>query len=114
MMPAVVVIATVELPCAVFRMAEIRNGKKMPTEERKAALAFMNSTKPAAVMTLPSTPPAAVTKRIGPTVFSVSSVMAAKRFIVCVLTSRRTASSRPTVSAMIGVAKNLQRTAEEP
>ena len=74
MIPAVVVMATVEDPCAVLRMAEIRKGKKMPTLARKSAFAFMNSTKPAAVITLPSTPPAAVMKRMGPTVFIVSSV----------------------------------------
>ena len=38
MIPAVVVIATVEDPCAVFRIEEMRKGKKMPTEARNAAM----------------------------------------------------------------------------
>lgn len=74
MMPAVVVSATVEDPCAVFRMADSRNGKKMPTASRIDALAVMVSTMPDTAITFPSTPPAAVTNRMGPTVLSVSLV----------------------------------------
>lgn len=39
--PAVVVMATVEEPCADFRIAASRNGKKMPTLSKTSALALM-------------------------------------------------------------------------
>ena len=66
--------ATVEEPCADLRMAASRNGKKMPMLSKISALALMKLTMSEDAMTLPSTPPAAVTNRMGPTVFSVSSV----------------------------------------
>ena len=71
-MPAVVVMATVEEPCAVLRMAASRNGKKMPSASRVTACSLMKFTMSVEAMTLPRTPPAAVMKRIGPTVLSVS------------------------------------------
>ena len=40
-MPAVVVMATVDEPCAVLRMAAMMNGKKMPTLDRKDACSVM-------------------------------------------------------------------------
>ena len=62
-------------PARVFRMADSRNGNKMPTASRIDALAVMVSTMPDTAITFPSTPPAAVTNRMGPTVLSVSLVM---------------------------------------
>src|SRR5574344_2251390 len=73
--PAVVVIATVEEPCAVLRMAAMMNGNSIPIDDIADAWLLINSTKPAEVMTPPSTPPAAVIKRIGPAVFKESSVI---------------------------------------
>ena len=75
MIPAVVVMATVEEPCAVFRMADSRNGKKMPRLARVLELALMKATMLVEAMTLPRTPPAAVMNRMGPTTFRVSSVI---------------------------------------
>ena len=62
--PAVVVMATVEEPCAVFKMAASRNGKKIPIVCREAALSVIKVTRLVEEITLPSTPPAAVTNRI--------------------------------------------------
>ena len=76
MMPALVVMATVELPCAVLRMAASRNGKSRPRLSSVAAWAVMKLTRSVVAITLPSTPPAAVTNRMGPTVLRVSSVRA--------------------------------------
>ena len=75
MIPAVVVIATVEEPCAVFNIAARRNGKNIPTAERTSACYVIYVTIELDDITLPNTPPAAVTKSIGPTVFKVSLVM---------------------------------------
>gem|GEM_PF-4554389 len=74
-MPAVVVMATVDEPWALLRMAASRNGKKMPMASSTVACSVMKFTISEEAMTLPSTPPAAVTKRIGPTVLRVSLVM---------------------------------------
>jgi hypothetical protein len=41
-MPAVVVRATVEEPCAVFKIAESRKGKNIPMTARASALVVMN------------------------------------------------------------------------
>ena len=41
MIPAVVVRATVDEPCAVLRIAETRNGKKIPILARIAACSCM-------------------------------------------------------------------------
>ena len=73
-MPAVVVMATVEEPWALFSIAASRNGKKMPMAWSTEACSVMKLTMSEEAITLPSTPPAAVTNRIGPTVFSVSLV----------------------------------------
>ena len=45
MIPAVVVIATVEEPCADFRIAASRNGKKIPIDCSTSACSVMNATK---------------------------------------------------------------------
>ena len=42
MIPAVVVIATVEEPCAVFNIAARRNGKNIPTAESTSACCVIN------------------------------------------------------------------------
>ena len=73
--PAVVVIATVEEPCAVFNIAARRNGKNIPTAESTSACCVINATIELDEITFPNTPPAAVTKSIGPTVFNVSFVI---------------------------------------
>ena len=75
MIPAVVVIATVEEPCAVFNIAARRNGKNIPTAESTSACCVINATIELDEITFPNTPPAAVTKSIGPTVFNVSLVI---------------------------------------
>ena len=66
-MPAVVIIATVEEPCAVFSTAASRNGKKIPMLPKTSAFAVIYRTISETAITLPSTPPAAVMKRMGPT-----------------------------------------------
>ena len=71
-MPAVVVMATVEEPWAVLRMAASRNGKKMPMASSAPAWLLMKFTMSVEAMTLPRTPPAAVMNRMGPTTFRVS------------------------------------------
>lgn len=47
----------------------------MPTASRAVALSVMKDTRLVEEITLPSTPPAAVTNRMGPVVFRVSLVM---------------------------------------
>ena len=75
MMPAVVIIATVEEPCAVLSTAASRNGKKIPIPPNTSACAEMYFTMSEVAITLPSTPPAAVMKRMGPTVMRLSLQM---------------------------------------
>lgn len=53
----VVVSATVEEPCAVFRAAETRKGKNSPMTDNCAALLSMKVTRSVAAMTRASTPP---------------------------------------------------------
>ena len=75
MIPAVVVMATVEDPWAVFRMADSRKGKKIPRLAKVLEFSLMNATILVEAMTFPNTPPAAVMNRMGPTTFRVSSVI---------------------------------------
>ena len=66
---------TVEEPCAVFNIAARRNGKNIPTAESTSACCVINATIELDEITFPNTPPAAVTKSIGPIVFNVSLVI---------------------------------------
>ena len=106
--------ATVDEPCAVFKIAEIMNGKKMPIVEITAALALMYSTNPAEAMTRPKTPPAAVTNRIGPTVFKASLVMALKSLILPAFHNKTTAKTKPPVKAIIGVPRKRSTVTHRP
>ena len=73
--PALVTRATVEDPWAVFRIADRRKGKKIPTTARDLALAVMKATMLVEAITRPRTPPAAVINSMGPTIFNVSLVV---------------------------------------
>ena len=113
-MPAVVVMATVEEPCAVLRMAASRNGKKMPSASRVTACSLMKFTISVEAMTLPRTPPAAVMKRIGPTVLSVSWTRSWNLSRLAVTASWMTPKTTPIARAIMGVPKKVHRSAPKP
>ena len=82
------------------------NGKKIPIAFIVEAFSFMKFTKPASVMTLPKTPPAAVIKSIGPAIFNDSFVIWSNSLIFLVSASKNTQKITPIARAMIGLPKN--------
>jgi len=73
--PAVVVMATVDEPWADLSMAAIMKGNSIPMPARVDAFCWMNWTNPASTITCPNTLPAAVMKIMGPAVLRLSWVM---------------------------------------
>ena len=94
--------ATVEDPIEVLKSAAKRNGKMSPRPCNRVAWAVMTFVMSEEAITLPSTPPAAVIKSIGPTVFKVSPVNWLNRLPLPDLYNRYTAKHAPTVRAMTG------------
>ena len=84
-----------------------RNGKKMPTLSNSAALEVIYCTIPDIAITLPSTPPAAVTNKNWPhgfQCFSVGDVIKFAHFFCCQQAAIRQ-TGVPTASAMMGRAQ---------
>ena len=67
--------ATVDEPCADFKMAAMIKGNSTPKVLSEAPKSLMISTNPLSTITLPSTLPAAVMKMMGPAVMSDFCVM---------------------------------------
>ena len=105
--PAVVVIATVDEPCDVFSIAAITNGKKIPKEESVFAFCCIYCTNPASIIICPKTLPDAVIKMIGPEVLSASCVKSYNNETVLLLSNRGIEHNNPAVNAMIGFPENM-------
>ncbi len=97
---AVVIIDTVEEPCAVFMITAIRNGTTRPMLVPASSLPIASPV-PVALITIPNIPPAAVTMRIGPA-FSIASEKS--EFIEPIVLSliRNIASTTPIDKAIMG------------
>src|SRR5258706_5044348 len=100
MTEAVVIIATVEDPCAVLRIRAIPNGMKSPS------LVVLNAfpaiaPMPVSLMIIPNIPPAAVTIRIGPA-FSIALSKTLLIVFMPLLLSSNNENTTPIIKAITG------------
>ena len=105
-MPAVEIIATVELPCAVLKIADKANGIAKPKPDAASdAPNTLPKSKP--LMTSPNAPPAAVTAKIAP---DLSKAISKKLFMsfFSMFLNKGIVSKMPTKRATIGSPKNFR------